>query len=300
NDTAWRADRGPGRRNSPSVAVVQFTGPLTLPAGTKLKVLLRMHHSGDDNGRHNTALGCCRISLTNAPDPKAEPVDYAAVLAFATAAAERTGEQQATIFRAWRATVADAKKFNAEADALWKKFPVAGTSVLHLAERGGIQTRATKLLDRGGWDKPKHEVAPHVPAALHPWPEGAPRERLQFARWVVSPQSPLAARVAVNRVWQAVFGVGLVETPEDFGTRTPVPEHRDLLDWLAVDFMENCWSHKHLLRTIIASRTYQQSSVASPALLERDPANRLLARGARFRGDAEVRSTFPRRRGGRA
>ncbi|MFM8336426.1 MAG: DUF1553 domain-containing protein, partial [Opitutaceae bacterium] len=208
--------------------------------------------------------------------------------AFATPAAERTGEQRATIFRAWRATVADAKKFNAEADALWKKFPVAGTSVLHLAERGGIQTRATKLLDRGGWDKPKHEVAPHVPAALHSWPESAPRDRLQFARWVVAPQSPLAARVAVNRVWQAVFGVGLVDTPEDFGTRTPVPEHRDLLDWLAVDFMENCWSHKHLLRTIIASHTYQQSSVASPALLERDPANRLLARGARFRGDAEV------------
>ncbi len=288
NDTAWRADRGPGRRNSPSVAVVQFTEPLTLPAGTKLKVLLRMHHSGDDNGRHNTALGCCRISLTGDPDPKAEPVDYAALLAFATPAAERTGEQRATIFRAWRATIAEAKKFNVEADNLWKRFPVAGTSVLHLAERGGLQTRATKLLDRGGWDKPKHQVAPHVPAALHPWPEGAPRDRLQFARWVVAPQSPLAARVAVNRVWQAVFGVGLVETPEDFGTRTPVPEHRDLLDWLAVDFMENCWSHKHLLRTIIASRTYQQSSVASPALVERDPANRLLARGARFRGDAEV------------
>jgi mono/diheme cytochrome c family protein len=288
NDTAWRADRGPGRRNSPSVAVVRFAEPLTLPAGTKIKVLLRMHHSGDDNGRHNTALGCCRISLTNAPDPKAEPVDYAAVLAFATPAAERTGEQQATIFRAWRATVADAKKFNTEAENLWKKFPIAGSSVLHLAERGGIQTRATKLLDRGSWDKPKHDVAPHVPTALNPWPEGAPRDRLQFARWVVAPQSPLAARVAVNRVWQAVFGVGLVETPEDFGTRTPVPEHRDLLDWLAVDFMENCWSHKHLLRTIIASRTYQQSSVASPALLERDPANRLLARGARFRGDAEV------------
>ena len=288
NDTAWRADRGPGRRNSPSVAVVQFAEPLTLPAGTKLKVLLRMHHSGDDNGRHNTALGCCRISLTNAPDPKAEPVDYGALLAFSTPAAERTEEQLTTIFRAWRATVPDAKKFNAEAENLWKKFPVAGTSVLHLAERGGVHARATRLLDRGGWDKPKHEVPPHVPAALNPWPEGAPRDRLQFARWVVAPQSPLAARVAVNRVWQAVFGVGLVETPEDFGTRTPVPEHRDLLDWLAVDFMENCWSHKHLLRTIIASRTYQQSSVASPALLERDPANRLLARGARFRGDAEV------------
>ncbi|MFM7750415.1 MAG: DUF1553 domain-containing protein, partial [Opitutaceae bacterium] len=288
NDTAWRADRGPGRRNSPSVAVVQFAEPLAFPAGTKLKVLLRMHHSGDDNGRHNTALGCCRISLTSASDPKAEPVDYGAVLALAVPEPRRTEEQRATIFRAWRATVADAKKFNTEADNLWKKFPVAGTSVLHLAERGGTHARATRLLDRGGWDKPKHNVAPHVPSALNPWPEGAPRDRLQFARWLVAPQSPLAARVAVNRVWQSVFGIGLVDTPEDFGTRTPVPEHRDLLDWLAVDFMENGWSHQHLLRTIIASRTYQQTSAASPALLERDPANRLLARGARFRGDAEV------------
>lgn len=120
NDTAWRADRGPGRRNSPSVAVVQFVEPLNLPAGTKLKVLLRMHHSGDDNGRHNTALGCCRISLTNAPDPKAEPVDYGAVLALATPEEKRTEEQRTAIFRAWRSTVADAKKFNSEAETLWK------------------------------------------------------------------------------------------------------------------------------------------------------------------------------------
>ena len=288
NDTAWRADRGPGRRNSPSVAVVQFVEPLNLPAGTKLKVLLRMHHSGDDNGRHNTALGCCRISLTNAPDPKAEPVDYGAVLALATPEEKRTEEQRTAIFRAWRSTVADAKKFNSEAETLWKKYPGAVTSVLHLAERGGVQNRATHLLDRGVWDKPKHEVPPHVPAALNPWPDGAPKDRLQFARWLVSPQSPLAARVAVNRVWQAIFGTGLVETPEDFGTRTPVPEHHQLLDWLAVDFMENCWSHKHLIRTIISSRTYQQSSTATPELLERDPANRLLARGPRFRGEAEV------------
>jgi len=288
NDTAWRADRGPGRRNSPSVAVVQFAEPLTLPAGTELKVLLRMHHSGDDNGRHNTALGCCRLSLTTAPDPRAEPVDYGAILAMATPEAERTEEQRTTLFRAWRATVADAKKFNTEADTLWKKYPAAPTSVLHLAERSGVHRRETKLLDRGSWDRPKHAVPPHVPTALNPWPEGAPRDRLGFARWVTSSQSPLAARVAVNRIWQALFGTGLVETPEDFGTRTPVPEHRDLLDWLAVDFMENCWSHKHLLRTIVSSRAYQRSSTVSPELLERDPANRLLARGPRFRADAEV------------
>ncbi len=98
----------------------------------------------------------------------------------------------------------------------------------------------------------------------------------------------MTARVAVNRVWQAIFGEGLVETPEDFGTRSPVPEQRELLDWLAVDFMEHGWSQKHLIKTIVTSATYQQSSAVSPALLERDPRNRLLARGPRFRADAEV------------
>ena len=286
--TAWRADRGPGRRNAESVAVVQFREPLRFPAGTKLKVLLRMHHSGDDNGRHNTALGRCRISLTKAPDPKAAQVDYAAVLALDTPAEHRTAAQRTTLFRAWRQGVAEARKFNTEAEALWKKFPAAPTSVLHLSERTGLLARGTRLLERGAWDKPGHEVRPHVPAVLHPLPAGAGTGRLAFARWLTDPKSPLTARVAVNRVWQAVFGQGLVDTPEDFGTRTPEPEYRALLDWLAVDFMDHCWSHRHLLRTILLSRTYQQDSRATPELLERDPRNRLLARGARFRAEAEV------------
>ena len=94
--------------------------------------------------------------------------------------------------------------------------------------------------------------------------------------------------MAVNRIWQSIFGVGLVETAEDFGTRAPVPEYRELLDWLAVDFMEHGWSQKHLIRTIVNSATYQQSSKASPALLESDPRNHWLARGPSFRADAEV------------
>lgn len=95
-------------------------------------------------------------------------------------------------------------------------------------------------------------------------------------------------RVAVNRVWQAIFGDGLVETSDDFGTRAPVPEHRELLDWLAVDFMEHGWSQKYLIEQIVLSRTYQQQSQTSPELLARDPKNRWLARGPRFCADAEV------------
>ncbi len=288
NDTAWRADRGPGRRNTESVAVIRFSAPLDFPAGTKLKLNLRYHHGGDDNGRHNTMLGRARFALTTVPEPAAAPVDYAALLALDTPAAARTARQQAALFAAWRATVPALKKFHTEAETLWKKYPGALTSVLHLAERSPVDTRATHLLDRGAWDKPTHAVLPHVPAALHPLPADAPANRLTLARWIADPRSPLTARVAVNRVWQALFGTGLVETPEDFGTRTPVPLHLDVLDWLAVDFMQHGWSHKHLLRRVVAAGVYQQSGRATAAALERDPSNRYLARGPRFRVEAEV------------
>jgi hypothetical protein len=112
--------------------------------------------------------------------------------------------------------------------------------------------------------------------------------RLAFARWLVDRRSPTAARVAVNRVWQSLFGTGLLEAPEDFGVRAAQPAQPEVLDWLALDFMEHGWSQKHLIRTIVTSATYQQDSRITPELLERDPANRLLARGPRFRADAEV------------
>jgi hypothetical protein len=210
------------------------------------------------------------------------------MLAIQTAAAQRTPEQQAAIFAAWRAGLAEAKPLNDEIDALVKSLPQAETSVLHLAERAASDPRPTHYLDRGNWDKPLHEVHPHVPAALHPLPEDAPRNRLGFARWLADARSPLTARVAVNRVWQAIFGVGLVETAEDFGTRAPVPEYRELLDWLAVDFVEHGWSQKHLIRTIVTSATYRQSSRISLEQWERDPRNVWLARGPRFRAEAEV------------
>ncbi|OYV96564.1 MAG: hypothetical protein B7Z73_00485 [Planctomycetia bacterium 21-64-5] len=143
-------------------------------------------------------------------------------------------------------------------------------------------------MDRGNWDQPLRAVQPHTPAAFHPFADDLPRNRLGFARWLTDARSPLTARVAVNRVWQAIFGMGLVETSEDFGTRAPVPEYRELLDWLAVDFMQNGWSQKRLMRTIVTSAVYRQSSAAPAELVERDPRNVWLARGPRFRADAEV------------
>ena len=274
----WKADRGIGRRNQPSVAVVQFEKPLEFPEGTRIKVVLRM---GD-------MLGCCRVSLARSPTPTALPHDYAAIQATQVPADQRSDEQVAAIFAAWRVSVPELKPANDEIDALVRSLPQAQTSILHFVERELMNQRDTHLLDRGGWDKPLDRVRPHVPAALHALPADAPNNRLGFARWLADRQSPLTARVAVNRIWQTIFGVGLVETSEDFGTRAPIPVYREMLDWLAVDLMEHGWSQKHLIRTLLTSNTYQQTSQVTPALLERDPKNILLARGPRFRADAEV------------
>jgi mono/diheme cytochrome c family protein len=278
DNTTWTADRGIGIRNQPSSAVVQFERPLTYPDGTELKIAWRM----------TDMLGCCRLSLTRDPNPQAQPVAHAAILAIDTPAAKRTAEQNHAIFAAWRMTVADARPINDEIAGLWKTYPQAATSVLHMAEREPSNHRDTHLLQRGNWDQPGKVVEPHTPAAFPPFPPDAPRNRLGFARWLTDARSPLTARVAVNRIWQAMFGTGLVETSEDFGTRAPVPEYRELLDWLAVDFMEHGWSQKHLIRTIVTSATYQQSSKGTPALWQSDPRNHWLARGPSFRADAEV------------
>src|SRR5262249_46084302 len=123
---------------------------------------------------------------------------------------------------------------------------------------------------------------------LHPLPPGAAPDRLTFAKWLVDRKSPTTARALVNRVWQAYFGTGLVATSEDLGTQCEPPSHPALLDWLAVEFMDRGWSLKALHRLIVGSATYRQSSKVSPELFARDPYNRLLARGPRFRVEAEA------------
>lgn len=150
------------------------------------------------------------------------------------------------------------------------------------------QRADTFLALRGAYDKPGEKVERMVPAALHRLPEGATPDRLGLARWLVDRQNPLTARVAVNRLWQMAFGIGLVKTAEDFGSQGDWPSHPELLDWLAVDFMDNGWDMKRLWKTILSSETYQQSSAANSELRDKDPENRLLARGPRFRLPAEM------------
>ncbi len=276
--TTWKADRGRVLRNQPSVAAIQFAEPLDLSRDTRLKVALHM----------KAMIGCCRLSLTCDADPEVPPVAHAAVLASDVPAETRSPSEQAALFTAWRQSRTDFEATNDAIAALWQQFPEPTTSVLHLAKRESRGTRVTHRLDRGEWDRPLQAVVPHTPAFLHPLLEDAAPGRLAFARWLVNPASPLAARVAVNRIWLTLFGEGLVETPEDFGTRAPLPTFPGLLDWLAVDFMQRGWSQKQLIKTIVLSRTYRQTSQVSPDLLRLDPRNQLLARGPRFRCDAEV------------
>ena len=148
--------------------------------------------------------------------------------------------------------------------------------------------KTTFILNRGEYDQPTDSVLPGAPEFIYPYAESLPKNRLGLAQWLTSKKNPLTARVFVNRVWAMVFGSGLVETAEDFGVQGSLPTHPELLDWLAVDFMEHEWDIKYLLKKIMLSATYQQSSALGPELKKVDPENKLLARAPRFRMSGEM------------
>lgn len=286
DETAWGIDLGPGRRNVPRKAVFVAEPPISHPNGTILTFYLKQNHGGwnsDDNQNHN--LGRIRLSITSAEDPKADPLPQRVREILAIPADQRTLQQVAAVFSYWRTTVPEWQEANDRIEALWRQHP-EGSSQLVLQERAA--RRVTHVLHRGDFLKPGRPVDPGVPSFLHPMPPDAPANRLGFARWLVDRNAPTTARALVNRVWQAYFGTGLVSTSEDLGTQSEPPSHPELLDWLAVAFMEGGWSLKDLHRWIVSSATYRQSSRVSPELLARDPYNRLLARGPRFRVEAEV------------
>jgi hypothetical protein len=157
-----------------------------------------------------------------------------------------------------------------------------------LALKQRAEPRETHVLKRGDFLKPGKSVTAGVPAFLHPLVDEKAPNRLTLAKWLVDRRAPTTARVFVNRVWQHYFGTGLVSTPEDFGLQAEKPSHAELLDWLAVDFVDAGWSIKQLHRLVVNSATYRQSSHVTPELLEKDPLNRLLARAPRLRVDGEI------------
>jgi len=150
------------------------------------------------------------------------------------------------------------------------------------------QPKQTHVLTRGEYDKPGEKVTASIPESLPPMPDGLPNNRLGFARWLVHPSHPLTSRVTVNRFWQMLFGIGLVKTTEDFGAQGELPSHPELLDWLSAEYMSSGWDTKALLKTIVLSNTYRQSSRVTAEVQQRDPENRLLSHGPRFRLPAEM------------
>jgi hypothetical protein len=179
---------------------------------------------------------------------------------------------------------AEAAKATEKIASLKKQIERAELSIpttLVMAERQEV--RPTFILMRGAFNAPGEKVEPTTPEVLPPMAAELPRNRLGLAKWLVDPKNPLTARVAVNRYWQQVFGYGIVKTGDNFGTQGDVPSHPELLDWLAKDFIDHGWNVKRLMKIIVTSSTYRQRSHFTPELLEMDPENRLLARGARTR-----------------
>ena len=285
--TAWAPDRGPIRRHSEYAAVVAFKEPLATPKGSQLRVELLQNHGGAKNGQDNQMLGRYRFALTDIPNPKAPDYNHSPVLALAVPEEDLTEKERSALFRAWCMIQGDFEGELAQIEELEANYPEAKTSVLNTMDSLPEYPRTTYLLDRGIWNKPKHAVKRQTPSILNELSKVNP-SRLDLAHWITSKDAPLTARVQVNRIWQSIFGAGLVLTPEDWGTRAPKPEYLELLDWLAVDFRESGWSQKALIKNILTSKTYQQDSKVTSKKIERDPNNRLLARGPRFRTEAEV------------
>jgi hypothetical protein len=204
--------------------------------------------------------------------------------------AQRTSKQKAEITRFWSVShdpefkkLDEDRRESAKAkDELDSKI----TTVMVMQEMP--QPRKCYVLVRGQYDHHGPEVTAAVPGAFPPLPKGVPNNRLGLAKWIVSPSNPLTARVTVNRMWERLFGTGIVATSEDFGTRSEFPSHPELLDWLATELIRDKWDLKAMWKTMVMSRTYRQSSDVSARLETLDPNNRLLARGPRLRLSAEV------------
>jgi len=284
DDTGWSSDLGPGRRNEESTIVFAAEKPLANADAVTFKIGQKIGGWNADDLQAN-ALGRLRLSYTTASAPEADPVPPRVRAALEIPRAQRTPAQTAVVFSHWRTTVPEWREANERIEKIWAQHP-EGSTQFTLTPLD--QPRMTSILKRGDWLKPDRAVQPGVLKVLNPLPAGAPPTRLTFARWLVDRQSPTAARALVNRVWQAYFGTGFVSTSEDFGTQSEPPSHPELLDWLAVQFMDTGWKLKPLHKLIVTSATYRQSSRVTPELLAKDPYNRLLARGSRLRVEGEV------------
>ena len=262
-------------------AIFETDAPLGSAAGTTFTFRLTQQYGAA------RMIGRLRLSaLTGRIGGTTIPAGVAAALAVAPA--QRTAAQTEALHAYHLASDPAVAALRQEKIRLASAVtPVSSPRTLVMRELA--QPRATTVMTRGNFLDPGEPVQPGTPAMLHPFPSStAQPTRLDLARWLVDPENPLVARVTVNRWWAEFFGRGLVGTPEDFGAKGDAPTHPELLDWLSVEFVEHGWSMKHLHRLIALSATYRQSSRISPEAWNRDDQNRLLARGPRFRLDAEA------------
>lgn len=260
----------------------EFTAdvPFGFAAGTELTIRLEQNFGAARTLGH--------FQLSALVGAAGDVVPEAVIAALRQPGDERSKQQTAAVAAYRAAQDADYKrladdKAKLERQLTGLKFP----STLVMQELAA--PRKSAVFQRGDFHRPGEPVTPHTPAILPAHDDAAqPQNRLALARWLVDGRNPLVARVMVNRWWAELFGHGLVTTPEDFGVKGQPATHGDLLDWLAIEYQENGWSLKRLLRTIVTSATYRQSSRVTPALIERDDQNLLYARGARYRLDAEA------------
>jgi len=265
--------------------VFALAEPLSLARGEEL-VFVMLHRSttGDAN------IGKFRISVTDQTGNAVRSLKPMPMKLLAEAKPQDgnsvTGALRSSLFEQFLVDDADWQRKKAaydEANSQLSEFKRAAgkLNVMVMADRK--ETRDSHVLIRGVWDKKGDIVRPAVLPEILQHPASQTTNRLALAKWLVSKDNPLTARVIMNQLWQLMFGAGLVRTPEDFGLQGEQPTHPELLDWLAVEFMESGWDIKHVLKTIAMSATYRQSSEVTPVLLELDPENRLLARAPRFR-----------------
>ncbi len=278
-DTGWSVGGAVGK---PHEAIFRLGGPVGDGKGTRLTLTLHQ------DSIHQTTLGHFRISATNDPAPaRATGLPPEVEASLLTPVTQRPVEAASLVTKFYLAVASElsgARQRIADLRASLPKFP---TSMV-MKERSPEHARVTQIHKRGEFLQPTLPVEPGLPAALPPLPPGTKVDRLALARWLVSGENPLVGRVLMNQAWQAFFGRGIVGTLDDFGTRGEEPSHPQLLDWLATEWPRRGWSVKAMHRLIVNSATYRQTSAATPELLERDPRNDLLARGPRFRVEAEM------------
>jgi hypothetical protein len=267
---------GRGEETQPLLSSIKSNAPLTLGKG----------FAGD--GANDF------IILSHMADPEEAQLLYlsSTLAGVSKKSPEQLSAQERTALATYYEYVVDPYARGAvaelrEAEKAWHDIRTRAATTFVMQERADAQPVA-HVLYRGQYDQMRDEVHPNTPSVLPPMTHAMPPNRLGLAMWIVDAANPLTARVTVNRFWQEVFGTGIVKTVEDFGAQGEPPTHSELLDWLAVDFRESGWDAKRLFKMIVMSATYRQSAGTSPEKIARDPDNRLLARGPRYRMDGEM------------